>query len=412
MSIGWRSLQGRLLWQTQRPGQLGLALLGSLIGLALVLAACALVLDVRRLLRTGDRGAIGSQYVVLHKRVSVLDTFGGDRSALDAGDLAAIAAEPSIRRSAPFVANRFGASAILELGRMTEGSALRTDLFLESVDDAFLDVVGEGWRWAPGDATVPVILPTDFINLYNFTYAPARGLPQISRRTAQLFTFRLVIETPTGPVTVRGRIAGFSDRITSMLVPQAFMAYANRTYGPPTTEVPRPYRLIAEVDPLRLPAFRRFLEARGLETNQESLRTARLATLAQLALAVVAVFGVILVATAFSAMVLYLQLAVQRSRQVLETLLLLGASHREVEGWYVRGAALLFAAVLGAALLLVAGAQRATSGAMREAGFDTPTRIDPIVAAVGVAIILLLLGLVRGAVRRQLRGLALPADPI
>jgi len=411
MSIGWRSLQGQLLWRTQQPRQLLLALLGSLVGLALVLAASATVLDVRRLLRTGDRGAIGAQYVVLHKRVSLLGVLGSDRSALDAGDLAAIRAEPSIRRSAPFLANRFGASAVLEFGPRGGGNALRTDLFLESVDDAFLDVVGERWQWAPGDQTVPVILPADFMHLYNFTYAPARGLPQISRRTAQLFTFRIVIEAPTGPVTVRGRIAGFSDRITSMLVPQRFLVDANRRYGPPADEAPPIYRLIAEVDPLRLTAFRRFLEARGFETNEETLRTARFATLVQLALIVVAAFGVILVATAFSALLLYLQLAVQRSRQAVETLLLLGTSHREVQRWYVRGTGLLLGAVLGASLLLVWAVQRTIARALRDAGFDARSGLDPIVPLLGIGIIVVLAWLVARAVRRQLRTLALPSAP-
>ena len=57
---------------------------------------------------------------------------------------------------------------------------LITDFFVESVPDEFLDVSTHQWRWRKENDFVPIILSKDLYNLYNFGFAPSRGLPQLS----------------------------------------------------------------------------------------------------------------------------------------------------------------------------------------------------------------------------------------
>lgn len=60
------------------------------------------------------------------------------------------------------------------------GIGMRTYLFFESVPDRFLDVRSDEWGFEEGSEFVPIILPRNYLNLYNFGFASTRGLPQVS----------------------------------------------------------------------------------------------------------------------------------------------------------------------------------------------------------------------------------------
>jgi len=96
-----------------------------------------------------------------------------------------------------------------------------TDIYFESVPDRFIDVKTEKWKWKPGDTIVPIILPSAYLETYNFAYAPSKNLPPLSEKSFSMLYFHIIIKREEGNVNLRGNVVGFSDRINSILAPDA-----------------------------------------------------------------------------------------------------------------------------------------------------------------------------------------------
>ncbi|MFM7709861.1 MAG: hypothetical protein ACKO5C_02985 [Ferruginibacter sp.] len=403
-----RSVITSIIFKTHRPTQLLAAMLGCLVGFLLVVVSVQTYLNFQQLLNDKTQ-TIGSQYLVLNKSVSISNTLDMSKSAFSSKQIEDVRTHPSVVRVSTFTPNQFEAIAFLEL-KTGDGSvaSLKTDLFMESVEDGFIDVQTKDWGWMPSTATVPVILPTDFINLYNFTYAPARGLPQISRATAELFSFKIILSDASGPVTYTGKIAGFSNRITSMIVPSSFMQYANTRFTAPQGSGSAVYRLIAEVRPKQMASFQDFLKEKGYETNEELLRSAKFSGLLQAILSIVFLLGAVMIVNAFVGFILYLQLTIARSKYELETLLRLGYRHRSLTRWYANGIGSILILVGGTAFAALIYIQQEMQQFLDTMGFSVSSSIDGISWLTGTGLMVVLYGLFLISVRRQIYGLALP----
>jgi hypothetical protein len=133
-------------------------------------------------------------------------------------------------------------------------------------------------------------LGKDFLNLYNFGFAPSQGLPQMSASTIGLVRFSINIGGPGGERSYLGRVVGFSDRINSVLVPLSFLNWANDKVAG-TAQAPS-YRLLLRVKDANDPAIAQYLEKKGWVANGEQLAMSRAGgkvVAAGVALAVVAI---------------------------------------------------------------------------------------------------------------------------
>lgn len=60
------------------------------------------------------------------------------------------------------------------------GIHLSTDMFFESVPDEFVDIKLDKWHFDEETHTIPIIIPRNYLNLYNFGFAQSRSLPKLS----------------------------------------------------------------------------------------------------------------------------------------------------------------------------------------------------------------------------------------
>jgi len=220
-----------------------------------------------------------------------------------------------VMEAGSLTSNRYPVSASLggSLGFYTE-------LFLESVDDKFLDIIPEEWKWQPGQQYVPVIMSNDFLNLYNYGFALSQGYPQLSQKSIRNIPFQINIAG--GREQYRAQIVGFTDRISSVLVPQNFMDAMNRQYGNQSTG--RPSRLILKVKDPSAAAFVKFLETKGYTVNQEQLRWNKIRTAVQAIVASVGIVAIIVVGMAVLSFLLFIEITVQRAAGHISLMLLLG----------------------------------------------------------------------------------------
>ncbi|MEC5147714.1 FtsX-like permease family protein [Chitinophaga sp. 212800010-3] len=226
-----------------------------------------------------------------------------------------------------------------------------TDMFFEAVPDSFLDVKAEDWQWQTGDRTIPIILPNDFLNLYNFGFSLSQDLPQISQETVKALPLQVNISSNILSDQYMGHIVGFSDRISSFLVPASFMAWANQRYG---TGVPAGIsRVIIKTPDPSNPALVKFLEDNGYTTNQDKLKFSKTRLIVQTIVSVVGFFGLILLFFALLVFSMFIQLVIASCKREIQLLVILGTAPRQLQGYLMKQFVPLYIVIGILSLLLV-----------------------------------------------------------
>lgn len=310
-------LTARLLRRNISAGRVAGFAISNFIGLLIVCGVLQIYVDARPLL--GDEeGFINSDYLVINKYVgSMLQD--GESTLFTESEIEELRSMPWVRRVGEFRASDYHVGASVNTG----GRGMRTALFFESVPDGFVDVPRARWQWKPGDREVPIIISRDYLTLYNFGFAGAAGLPRLSEGMVSGIPLDLYLRSDSGAgaMTLRGRVVGYSDRINTILVPRAFIDETNRLLG--SRSAGRPSRLIVDVSRPGDAAIREYLESHGLEVAGD--KSASQAT-SLLRTVVAVVMGVGLLVTLLSAVILLLSLSLlmEKNRDKLHTLLMLG----------------------------------------------------------------------------------------
>ncbi|HYW96704.1 MAG TPA: ABC transporter permease, partial [Bacteroidales bacterium] len=297
---------------------------GTLIGLLLLLGGGQFYVDMGHVMKE-NRDLIDPEYIVINKRVSFLETFNLSTATFSPSEIKEIREQPFADKVVGFISNQFALSAFTESNRFPD---FYTDLFFEAVPDEYLDVKNPAWKWTPGDKTIPIILPQDYLNLYNFGFAPSQGLPQISPRTISLVNFSIEISGRGKSERYKGKIIGFSNRINSILVPYKFLSWANREYG--QASKPEISRLVIVTKDPTDPRIVSFLDKKGYETIREKLKSSRLNIILKFLISFVGSLGFLIVFLAFLVFILSFQLLMTRSRDQIRKLKWLGYNYREI----------------------------------------------------------------------------------
>lgn len=293
--------------------QIAVALFGGVIGLVLMMSAVELWFDLRAL----NEGSSGEErFVMVNKQVSLLNTFGV-ASGFNEDELEDIIGQPFVENVSPLTSNQFRVTAYSpQLGFSTE-------LFFESLPARYLDLKDPmGFSWREGDARLPIVLSRDYLALYNFGFAPAQGLPQFTAGTIQRVSFDVIVEGNGKRKVFKGYIAGFSDRVNSVLVPEEFMTWANAAYG--SQEFVRPSRLMVEAENPWSEEFQAYLSENGLEVGRGKLIGGQVALAMSLGIGFIGALGLSLVAVAGIGVLLVFELMVSKASARIRLLLELG----------------------------------------------------------------------------------------
>lgn len=210
-----------------------------------------------------------------------------------------------------------------------------TDIAFESVPDSFLDVSTSEWYWDESSSFVPIIVPGMFLDIYNFQFSLSQGLPQLTREVVKMIFFQVNMYDQNGTVhSMRGRVVGFSDRISSLLVPQSFMDWANRRYGSDGNKAPS--RVIIRTKDPGNPGLINYLKAKQLSTDQDKTRFSRYRQVVDMVVKISGVTGLLMLLFAILIFTLFIQLTISSCKEEIKLLLTLGASPRQLSGFLMK----------------------------------------------------------------------------
>ena len=317
----------KLLRQHISPPQLAGFFIANVCGMLIVLAGIQFYADVHPLL-TGKDSFAKADYIVISKQVSTLGSLVGRSSAFSASDVEELRHQPFVRDVGGFKPAQFGVSAGIDMG----GMRMSTDLFFESVPDRFIDVQSERWTFDPASHTVPIILPRNYLNLYNFGFARSKGFPQLSEGLIGAVNIDVRLSGNGRERLMRGNIVGFSNRLNTILVPEPFIDWANSAYG--GGEQMSSSRLIVEVDDAGDGRIASYLAEKGYEAEGGMADTGGQARLLRLVTGIVLAVGVLITALAFYMLMLSIFLLLEKNSEKLETLQLIGYDSRRISRPY------------------------------------------------------------------------------
>lgn len=341
----------KLLWKLLRCHlsmvQLAGFTLAGLVGMTVVLGALQAYRDIRPIVDRPDSFLRGD-YLVLSKRVSALNTLGLGGNDFTAEELDDLRAQPFVREVGALTPADYRITGSVGMG----GISLSTYLFFESVPDRFLDVKAAEWNYEPGGRDIPIIIPRNYVNLYNYGFAPSQGLPQISEGIFRRVSLGIDIAGNGRSEQFRGRIVGLSNRLNTILVPDAFIRWSNERFGNGTGKK-NPARVIVETARPADAAVAEYLARKGYEAEGDRRDDGKATRFLQLAASGVAGVGLAFSGMSFYILMLSIFLLLQKNSDKLENLLLLGYAPARVARPYQLLTFGLNFGVLAAALLTV-----------------------------------------------------------
>lgn len=318
-----------LLRRNLSRGQLLGYIISNIVGLSVILIGIMFYLDSRHSSQdSASDSFFSSDYIVLSKHVEGL---GFEPAAFTAEEISRLERQPWARRVGVFTSSRFAVNGSIDLG----GRGLSSYMFLESVPDDFFDVRPRDWRFDPERPFVPIIISKDYLALYNFGFAMPQGMPQVSEELISVIPIRLRLSGEDGQQDFfEAGIVGFSSRLNTIAVPQAFMDWANERYAPGDTLPPS--RLIVEIDRLDASGMTEYVETEGLEIGGDKSSDEGISRFLSTSSLVVTINGVIISALAVFILILSIFLLLQKSRGKLRYLMLLGYTPGDVARYYER----------------------------------------------------------------------------
>ena len=339
----------RLLRKNLSMAQLVGFTLANFIGLLIVLLGLQFYTDVRSIWQDED-SFMQKDYLVINKRVSGSGLLTGERASFSADEIADIEKQSWVRKVGRFSSADYRLSASIEQA----GRSMSTYMFFESIPSEFVDVDSDEWGYEEGDNVVPIIISKDYLSLYNFGFASSTGLPQFSETMIGSIPMRLRISSAKGSAELQGRIVGFSNRLNTILVPQEFMDWSNQRYGRTAGAHADPSRLIIDVSSPGDVKIKDYIAEHGYEIAGDKANSTASYFL-NVATGVVLAIGAVITILSLFVLLLSISLLMQKNRQKMHSLIMLGYELKEVGRPYRQ----LVVAVNAVAYLLAAGAMLA-----------------------------------------------------
>ena len=319
----------RLVWKLLRRNISGAQLCGfflaCLFGMTIVLLGIQFHRDVIPVFTEGN-SFLKKDYIVVTRKISTLGSLAGKSNTFSSQDIEDLRRQPFTQSIGTFTPSLFNVSA--GLGMKQAGIHISTEMFFESVPDEYMDITLDRWHFDSQNHVIPIVIPRNYLNLYNFGFAQSRSLPKLSEGLMNLVQMNIRLSGNGLSEEFRGQIIGFSNRLNTILVPQAFMDWANARYAP--GEKPQPSRLIVEVNNPTSPAINRYFAKKGYETEGDTLDTGKATYFLRLVTSIVISIGLIISLLAFYILMLSIFLLLQKNNEKLHNLLLIGYSTRQV----------------------------------------------------------------------------------
>ncbi len=296
-------------------------ILANIIGTTIILLSIQFYKDIKPVL-TGSDSFMSQNYIVITKKVSTLGSISGNKNLFTKEEIKELQKQEFCNKIGVFTPSLFKVYAGLSLE--SKGIRFGTDMFFESVPDDFIDVPLNDWVFnsESEDRIIPIILPKNYLNLYNFGFAESRNLPKLSEGLISMIQLDIQLTGNGQKDSFKGNIIGFSDRLNTILVPQQFMKWANEKFS--TEKDRNPSRIIIEVDQASNPLIADYFQTKGYETESGALDESKTTYFLKALIGIVLFIGLLISLLSLYILLLSIFLLIQKNTEKIRNLQLIG----------------------------------------------------------------------------------------
>ena len=323
MNLVWKLLRQHI----SIPQFAGFAF-ANLFGMLIVLFGFQFYQDVLPVFTQQD-SFMKADYLIMSKKIGMGNTISGRTNTFSGSEIDDVSSQKFVKKVGKFTSTEYKVDASMVVNGV---NVLNSELFFESVPDGFVDVPLKDWKYEPGSKEVPIILPRTYINMYNFGFAQSHSLPKISDGLVGMIDFEIFIQAGGKKEQFKGKVIGFSSRLNTILVPQAFMDWSNHEFAP--EDHSDPTRLIVEVGNPADENISQYLDENGYEVETDKLDAEKTTYFLRMMVTMVMVVGLVISILSFYILMLSIYLLVQKNSSKLENLLLIGYSPANVSKPY------------------------------------------------------------------------------
>ncbi|MBP8935719.1 MAG: ABC transporter permease [Prevotella sp.] len=294
----------------------------NLFGMLIVLLGFQFYHDVVPIF-TAEDSFMKSDFMIVNKKIGTANSISGRSNTFSNTEIDEIGEQSFSDKIGKFTSTEYKVDANMSVNGVPVLD--NGEISFESVPDNFVEVKQlSDWKYTPGSKVVPIILPRIYLTMYNFGFAQSHSLPKISDGLIGMIDFQIFIHGNKKQAQFKGKVIGFSSRLSSILVPQAFMDWSNNEYAPGQQN--EPTRLIMSLKNPGDQNFTRYLDKKGYEIENDKLNAEKTTYFLKMMVTMVMIVGLIISILSFYILMLSIYLLVQKNSSKLENLLLIGYS--------------------------------------------------------------------------------------
>lgn len=294
----------------------------NLFGMLIVLLGFQFYHDVVPIF-TAEDSFMKSDFMIVNKKIGTASSISGRSNTFSNSEIDEISEQSFSDKIGKFTSTEYKVDANMSVNGVPVLD--NGEISFESVPDNFVEVKQlSDWKYTPGSKIVPIILPRIYLTMYNFGFAQSHSLPKISDGLIGMIDFQIFVHGNKKQAQFKGKVIGFSSRLSSILVPQTFMDWSNNEYAP--GQQTEPTRLIMSLKNPGDQNFTKYLDKKGYEIENDKLNAEKTTYFLKMMVTMVMVVGLIISVLSFYILMLSIYLLVQKNSSKLENLLLIGYS--------------------------------------------------------------------------------------
>ena len=334
----------QLFFKYQNKKQLALALIGTFLGLFFLFTSLHFL---HKIYTYGESSEMLSKNtIVIQKKVTSGPLLGLNNPEFSDEQIDEVRSMEFVESCDPIRSNTFDVVLSIDDPLIP---AFNSNIYVQSVHEDYLDVKTDHWDWDEGSKTLPIIMPRDFLMMMN-NFLSASNIPQLSDD----LVLDLKIDLNIGPrnyrETIHSRIVGFTNELSSILVPESFLHWANQKYGEKEKEVIS--QLVVKSKDGQFGLLENYLKENEFESKKSQLLIAKLKSTLGVLLTIISAISLLAVFLSILVLIQYLQLIMTKNDYEIRTLLRLGHAPNQLIQVFLRYFMSLFSVVVVLSLLL------------------------------------------------------------
>ena len=299
------------------------------VGFIIVLLITQFYFDIQPLI-SKQTDIFKSKTAVITKNISVFKTINKEKIYFTEKEIHNLKEQPFTKDISKFMSANFKIKAF---SNNTESvPVFYTDLFFESIPNNYIDVETDDWKWGSSLDFIPIIIPENYLNLYNFGFAESQGLPVLSKNTISQIEFFIEISGNKKLKKYKSKIVGFSNKVNSILVPEMFLLWANKEFG--RVKENKTSRVLIEFINPSDKNILEYFNKNNFSINKDKLEFSKIGFFFKSALLFVFAIALVIIFLSIAFILLSLNLIIQRNKELILNLYNIGYNYNRIAKFY------------------------------------------------------------------------------